>query len=106
MLCKMFCKNFNWKIDENLHKSFPRQVFLSVLIWLYLLGPCRLCSPGSFSNTTGAGECRCCPAGYESTHMKNGCKRCELREFSTGECTMCQTCGRGGCKLFFYLEIS
>lgn len=55
-------------------------------------GPCRLCQPGSYSNTTQATKCECCAAGYENTEMKVGCERCEQQEYSPGTCSICKSC--------------
>lgn len=62
------------------------------------VGQCKLCPPGSFSNTSRAAKCECCPAGFESTHMKTSCTPCKDNEWSSGNCDMCNSChGLGNC---------
>eukprot|EP00794_Sanderia_malayensis_P016720 gene16720-18414_t len=61
------------------------------------IGRCKICPPGSYSNTTRASKCQCCPAGYESTNMKTSCQQCREDEWSTGNCDICRTCIAGSC---------
>ena len=68
--------------------------------FLFTLGPCQLCAPGSFTNQSNSIECSCCPSGSSSTYEKTTCYPCHLKEYSTGNCSMCQSCiPPGSCKL-------
>jgi syndecan 4 len=58
---------------------------------------CSPCPPGLYSNGTSNTRCQCCPAGYQSTHSKDGCKPCRENEWSAvsyddKQCGICRTC--------------
>ena len=52
---------------------------------------CSFCPPGRFSDQTNSKECKCCPAGYESSHRKLKCEPCAFNERSGG-CEQCVPC--------------
>eukprot|EP00042_Codosiga_hollandica_P044966 m.450060 g.450060 ORF g.450060 m.450060 type:complete len:658 (+) comp56908_c0_seq3:1313-3286(+) len=53
---------------------------------------CFLCLPGSVATTVGSQNCSCCPAGYQSGHMRAKCQPCYFNEVSDGECDRCRSC--------------
>jgi hypothetical protein len=72
--------------------------------WSNGQGPCRACWPGRYNNMTLAQSCKCCPAGFESTNRKDGCRECNTNEYSLSNCNatgftrqqICMTCDPPG----------
>ena len=71
---------------------------------------CAACLKNSYSKNTSNSACECCRPGYESTMGKDGCRQCDVSEYSTGgiangACDVCRSCtSTDTCKLLFQLR--
>lgn len=70
-----------------------------------LSSTCKLCGPGTFTNTTGATACLACPPGtFQDEAGKWFCKSCHLGYATSQDRTECISCGPGFFQSVYFAE--